>query len=880
MLPGRITLSAAIASATFAGHTATTATAATSDLRLGHSVVPTAERIELVLDADKPDYTGRVHIDLDVRESVREFRLHAEDMTLDRITLVPAANADDPAAALTLTPTTGTIGLVTLAADRPLTPGAWVLRIDFANQYNTDATGLYRMQQDGAGYLFTQFEADDARQAFPCFDEPEFKIPWEMTIEVPPAHIAVFNTPVAEETRRPDRRRVVFAKSKPMPSYLLAIATGPLETVDIPDLGVPGRVITVRGQKHLAALAVQTTPPLLRAAERWFGQKYPYEKLDLLAVPEYWAGAMENPGAITYAANVLLVDSAAASVQQRRTLVRISAHELAHMWFGDLVTMRWWDDLWLNESFADWLGDKLAHEVYPEFRLDVTELSAVHNVMTNDARPSAQAIQRPIEPGDNLLENVGTQYNKGKAVLGMFEGWIGAETFQRGVREYLRAHAWGNASADDLWAALGRTSGQDLTSAMQTFLSQPSVPTVRARLLDDGRLELAQERTLNLGTQAEPLRWKIPVTVRWSDGGTVRTRTFLLDEPQRTFALESRGAVRWLLPNADALGYYRWSVPAAQWTALLEHTSELATRERIDIVSNTSALLNTGAIHGDDLLRTLARFRDDPDPLVISALVDALGKVHGAFVPDDLRDAFAPYVRETLGPALSRVGFDRKPDEAESVSLVRPSLVSWLGDHGQDPDVRARAATIARHYVEAPQSVDPALAATCLHLAALDGDRALFDTYRTQFETAKVPAVRSRYLGSLGYFRDPALVEAALRYALEGPLRPQELFSVTQGITQTESGRDRAFRWMTENYATLVARIPGEFAGFLPGYGSCCDLQRLEAAQAFFNDPEHQARGTVTTLAKVSDASRDCARLREREGASVAAYLQSAVGQR
>jgi alanyl aminopeptidase len=754
-----------------------------------------------------------------------------------------------------------------------------VLDIEFSNRFNTDATGLYRMEQEGAGYLFTQFEADDARRAFPCFDEPEFKIPWEMTIEVPAAHMAVFNTPIAKETPRGEFRRVEFVRSKPMSTYLLAIATGPLESIDIPDLGVPGRVVTVRGQKHLAGLAAQMAAPLLHGCERWFGQEYPFEKLDLLAVPEFWPGAMENPGAITFAARILLVDPAATSIQQRSGLARILAHELAHMWFGDLVTMRWWNDLWLNESFADWMGDKITHEVYPEFRTDVTELSSVHNVMTNDVRPSAQAIHREVAADANLLENVGVQYNKGKAVLGMFESWIGPQNFQRGVRDYLKEHEWGNATGDDLWAALGRVSGQDLTGAMRTFLSQPGVPMIRAQILDDGRLELQQERCLNLGTQAGPLAWRVPVMVRWSDGGTVRTRTFLLDKPKQSFALESKQPLRWLLPNAAANGYYRWSLPPVQWKTLLEHTSELEPRERIDTIANASALLNAGQLHGDELLRTLARFRDDTDPLVIDALVDALGRARGAFVPDELREAFAPYVRHTLGPALARFGLDRTPSEPETVSLVRPSLIEWLGDEGNDSAVRKRAAVEARRYVDAPQSVDPALATTWLQLAAIEGDRALFDTYRTQFENAKIPAVRNRFLGALGHFRDPKLQDAALRYALEGPLRSQEVLAITGGMTQTDAGRDRTLRWIMDNYDALSKRIAAEFVGFLPNYGTSCDVQRLEAVQAFFNDPAHQTRGTKSTLAKVSDATRDCARVREREGGAAATYLQATVGQ-
>src|SRR5262249_30841338 len=306
---------------------------------------------------------------------------------------------------------------------------------------------------------------------------------------------------------------------------------------------------------------------------------------------------MENPGAITYSTNVLLVDPKAATVAQRRSQVRVTAHELSHMWFGDLVTMAWWDDLWLNESFADWLGDKITTEVHPEFRNDVSALSQIQGTMTGDTRPSSRAIEHDVKPGDNLMQDVGTAYNKGKAVLGMFETWVGPVAFQNGVRSYLRQHSWGNATADDLWAALSKTSGQDLAGAMRTFLEQPGLPLVTASVGADGKLELAQRRFLNAGVDAPALQWRIPVPVRWSDGKATHTQTFLLTEPKQSFALGA-GAPAWVLPNADSYGYFRWSVSPDNWSALVSHTQELTPRERVGLVGNSAALLDGGMLHG------------------------------------------------------------------------------------------------------------------------------------------------------------------------------------------------------------------------------------------------------------------------------------------
>ena len=277
------------------------------------------------------------------------------------------------------------------------------------------------------------------------------------------------------------RRTVAFARTKPLPSYLLALATGPLETVPIPGMSVPGRVVTVKGASGLAGEAVRTTPPLLAALERYFGRPYPYEKLDLIAVPEFWPGAMENPGAITFRDTILLLDARGASAAQREAHVTINAHELAHMWFGDLVTMEWWDDLWLNESFASWMGDKAAEEAFPELRTAVSDVATLQGAMVTDARLSTRAIRQPVSALDNLLQAADTlAYQKGEAVLGMVEAWVGPEAFRKGVLDYLAAHEWKNASAADLWRALGKAAGKDVGGVLATFLDQPGIPLVEA----------------------------------------------------------------------------------------------------------------------------------------------------------------------------------------------------------------------------------------------------------------------------------------------------------------------------------------------------------------------------------------------------------------
>jgi alanyl aminopeptidase len=837
------------------------------DVRLGTNVVPTFQAVELELDASTADYTGSVRVDLLVRKETKVFRFHAEAMELESVTLVRDKELLD------LTYEVGEKGVVTVTTKYTLPPGEYKMGIAFNDDFNTDAVALYRMEKDGLGYSFTQFEADDAREAFPCWDEPMFKIPYQMTLTVPGDHLAVTNTPIESETTLEDgRKRIVFMTTKPMPSYLLAIATGPLETVEIPGLDIPGRIVTVKGQSHLAGFAIDTTPPILAALEEYFGSKYPYKKLDMIAIPEYWPGAMENPGAITWSDGLLLLDPKTASVGQKRFLVRVNAHELAHMWFGDLVTMKWWDDLWLNESFADWMGDKIAHQVYPQYKQNLSSTREMQGIMFEDARPSTTPIRRPIESTDNLLEDVGLAYDKGKAVLAMFEQWLGEEAFRNGVVNYINDNAWGNATAADFWKHLDKASGKKLSPAMATFIDQPGVPMISLEIQGKGKVRLSQKRFHNYGTTVENLTWHVPVGIKYSIGGQIQTQTFMLDKKLTTIDLGSD--VDWILPNLEAHGYYRWSVPSEMLQDLASSASQnLTARERIAFISNLGSLVLAGGVGGDEYLRSMTYFSEDREPLVLSTMIASLDGVKEAFVPEEEEEVFAVYVSQTLGPAMKWCGFEATPDEDETMSLIRPRLIAWLGDDGRDEKVMAFAKNQAKAYLEDPSSVDPSIAGVAISLAAHEGDQALFDEYKKRAEETQIPTERRRFLGALGSFRNPGLQEETLRYAIEGPVRPQEMFQVSMGIGTTSAGRERVYRWMTENYDTIVGRIPPVFASFMTMFAGGCSEERLANAHEFFGRPEHQVAGTDKQLAKVSDQVNDCLGLREREGEAVSRYL-------
>jgi alanyl aminopeptidase len=495
--------------------------------------------------------------------------------------------------------------------------------------------------------------------------------------------------------------------------------------------------------------------------------------------------------------------------------------------------------------------------------------------MDTDARLSTHAIRQPVDAFanfDRLFDSLA--YQKGQAVLGMLENWLGPEVFRRGILAYLKEHEWKNATAGDLWRALSAASGQDVRGVTTSFLDQGGVPLVSLETLPGGKVRLQQRRFLNYGVEApNPTSWKIPVVLRYSDGRQTYTQSVLLADAEQTVTLERTTSPAWVHPDADERGYYRWWVPSAMLQAIADHAAQLTPRERVGLLSNAAALLDAGLLHGDEFMRMLAQFANDPQPEVVSAVLDGLDKVNVTFITPATAAPFAVTVRTMLRPALKRYGIAKARGEAEAVSLMRPNLLSTLGAYGWEPEVLAWARVTARRYLDHPDSVDVSVAGTALNLAARDGSVELFEEYRTRFETAKIPSERSRYLTALGKFRNGGLVDRALDYALTGPLRPHEIFTIPRALTEDQTLRERGWVWLRTSYRTIVRKIPPFYMPALPSFADCCRKDWVEQVKEFFNYPETNYPGTHEELAKVIDSVNDCTGLKEREELSVTRYL-------
>lgn len=842
--------------------------------RLDRRVRPKAQGLVLQLDPAAEGYSGLARFQLDVSEPVEGFSFHAHAMGLDRLELT------GPEGLIPLTVESHSpAGLVTVRTEGQLSTGEYGFTVGFSNEYDTRATSMYKVALDADSYVFTDFEPTDARGAWPCWDEPEYKIPFEMTVRVPDGLEVVSNTPILTATTSGGWKTVQFARSKPMSTYLLAVAVGPFDHVPITGLSVPGRVLAVRGKAHLAQLAAEVTPPILVALEQYFGRPYPYAKLDLIAVPEFGPGAMENVGAVTFREDILLVDGDRGSVKERRRQILVIAHELAHMWFGNLVTMSWWDDLWLNESFANWLEYKVAADLFPHLG---TDLILTHsNSLERDARPSTRAIRKPVHSAADVLEDLGLAYGKGEAVLAMVEQWLGEGAFRRGVVSYIERHAWGNARGADLWGALAEASGQDVSGLMASFLDQPGCPLVRVERGPGSSLVVTQERFLNYGVSADKQLWTVPVRLRYSDGVRVDSLTVLLSESSQEVVLGGISApaseIEWVYPDGGALGYYRWSAPRDMLARLAEDgEAVLSARERLAFLDNAAALLDAGLMGADQYMAVLSSFAGDGEPQVVLGVIDeGLAKMRRTFATGELAGVYDDHVRRILRPALDRIGAESRPGEGSSVALLRPVLFQELGLAG-DVEVRQRAGELAEQYLVDPSSVEASLVGPCLALAALAGDTRMVEVYTRAIESAPSPAHRDRLIQSLGAFRDPAAREAALDYVLSGALRPQELLTVPwmMGKFDPGYGDDVAGAWLASHYTDVAGEVPRFQVPYLVRVvAGRCSREQLGRARTWFGGAANQSVGSQRYLDKVSDSVEDCASLGERELDRVEAFL-------
>lgn len=855
------------------------------EVRLPAGPRPTRAALELTVDPREETFSGRAAIDVELPEATSFIWLNATELELT------SAGATAGGDAVTARVVPGGEDFVGLAFARPVGPGgvrlelAWRARLD-----SERSRGVYRVQEpDGEHYAYTFFEPLDARRAFPGFDEPAYKIPWRLTFHVRAGDVALGNSPVESETDRGDGwKTVVLAESKPMPSYLVAFVVGPFDVVDAGTAGghgTPLRFVVPRGRGGELGYAREVTPRIVTLLEEYFGAPYPYEKLDVAVVPRYW-GTMEHPGLVALGQPLTLISAAEDSLQRRRIYANIAIHELAHYWFGDLVTMAWWDDTWLNEGLAYWLDQKITDRLEPTWRYGLESLGWVQAVMKADSLATVKRVRQPVNTRDDVQRSFDNYitYGKGAAVIGMFEAWIGEETFRRAIRRYLEAHAWGNATTEDLFAAIDAEAGAGVAAALATFLDQPGVPLVSVSLEcprgGTPRLALAQERYLPTGSRADAAQiWQVPVCVRWgSRQGTGRACT-LLRAPSGTLELEgARRCPDWVVGNEGARGYYRVAYPPELLSALGRRLGKLPVAEQVAFLADARALVLAGRLPIGDALALATKVSADrgADRLLLGAALAIFGEVRDDLLPRDVRLRYAKLVRTLFSARAGALGWTPREGESPDDRLLRVSLLRLLGLVGEDPKVIAETRRLTLLWLDDRAAVDADLAEAALGVAARFGDAALFDRLLAEARRTTDREDRASVLAALGRFTDPVLLDRALEVLLSGEFDLREAVSILYGpFWWSVETRDRAWQFLKDHFDELAPRLrEDEAVGLIFVIRSFCDEAQRADAEAFLRPRVATIDGGTPVLEEHLERIDLCIAARRRDEPGIIEFLK------
>jgi puromycin-sensitive aminopeptidase len=789
--------------------------------RLPRTAAPRRYQLELIPDLVASRFEGSVVVTLDVIERVDQLVCNAVDLQINE------ASLETPDGAILA----GEV-LLDVEAQRavitfkePVEPGTgYQLRMPFTGILNDQLHGFYRSTfttDDGAKRVIavTQFEATDARRAFPCWDEPDFKATFAVTLVVDQDLLALSNGAVlSEEPAAGGRRRVTFIETMPMSTYVVAMIVGAFELTSPREIdGVTLRVVSVPDKANLTGFAIEAGSHALRFFSRYFEIPYPTEKIDHVAIPDFAFGAMENLGCVTYRETALLVDPAAASQLELHRVASVIAHETAHMWFGDLVTMKWWNGIWLNEAFATFMEVLSTDDFNPDWDVWTGFGLGKAAALATDGLRNTRPIEYPVEePQDaDAMFDVLT-YQKGGAVLRMLEQYLGPDTFRAGVRRYLKTHAYANTETTDLWDAIEAVSGEPVRAVMDSWIFQGGYPLLSVRPEGDRSVTLTQRRflyqpeALSTGDESkEPgARWGVPVNLRAAVGGTVQRRRLLLTDDSATVDFE--GPLDWVVANDGAWGFYRVRYEASLLQRLV--SAGLATicepLERMALVDDRWAQVLEGATGLDEWAWLVEALGHEVDPDVWSSVTGAVRLLD--LIGDDKADrpAIRSFVGRVCQPMWSRLGWDPPADESKRLGLTRARLMSALALFGDDAAVRDEATRRFHRYRDDGSGLAPDLLTAVTRVVAASGGSTAWHAILDLYRSATTPQDKARYLFALPDTDDVTLLSETLDMTLSQEVRSQDAAYLISGVMTNRLGGKLAWEWLEQHWDEVRALLP------------------------------------------------------------------------
>lgn len=855
--------------------------------QLGDNVRPTQYDVNLRMDPSADGMSGLVTIDVEIDKPTEQIWIHGKNMTV----MDAYASQGDTiikAAYTQIDPLEAPSGVARLNFETPLSAGEATISVTYETPYNTSLFSAYKVTRGEDDYIITQFEPMGAREAFPSFDEPRFKVPFDLTISSPADNVVYANTPKMAVTDDADGWTThVFSTTRPLPTYLVAFGAGPFDVVDygnLPPNNIRTQPLTLRGLaakgsgKQLG-YALENTDGILMALEEYFGSPYPYEKLDLIAAPDYAFGAMENPGAIVYREYLLLLDDNA-PLRQQRSYAGVHSHELAHQWFGNLVTPVWWEDIWLNEAFATWMGNKGTSMWKPEGNYDFNTLKSALGAMQIDSLSTTRKVREPLARSENVMDQFdGITYRKGGGVLSMFESYVGEDKFRDGVRLHMKRYADDVATGDDFFKSIADGSGNpDVVSAMKSFVDQSGLPLVKG-VLDCSPDELAckkphialnQTRYAPLGSKIEQGQsWEIPIcaNVGYDDDGGSEKFCTLLTEETGILQLPLRGRPVWFTLNENGSGYYRFTLDSDGWTALLSNVDALNTREQLTMIDSLKAAYAAGTVDSFVYIEGLKTFAKSEQYDVASSAASGLSGL-SRLLPNGKNPSLARLTNEMFADRYAAI---KDADTAEG-KLLTPTLAGLLTGMGENTDLRADFAVKGVKYL----GLDGAANKKAVSSNLLS--RALRETMRVRPQDA-APKLRAMVtsgsafekgaaIGALASTDDKTLAADLREAALKDTdaMTGRQAASLISAMMGNDSLRDDTWTWLKVNFDDFVtSRVADVRKPGMPGFARFCDLEKRNEAEAFFNDKATLIPGYERNLKQSLESMELCVALKSEK---------------
>lgn len=823
-----------------------------NDFRLSKDVRPTRYALQFDLDLEGWTFAGTGTIGMTLERPAREITLHSVDLDIKTGGDIASVSYDEASQTAT----------VTLASELPA--GAQELQLEWSGVIAERLRGLYRSTRPGERYAATQFEAADARRAFPCFDEPEFKARFTVTLVHDGALAPISNMPIEKtEAVGTGRQRTTFRETPVMSSYLLAFTVGPYESTPpaTTKTNVECRVWLPTGTADQAIFARDAHVQSVEWLEQYTNIPYPFApKVDAIGIPDFEAGAMENPGAITYRTTLLAADQKTASMATFKAVFSVAAHELTHMWWGDLVTMAWWNDLWLNESFASFVGEKCTAGVNPEWRYTRDVVAQNAPAFTLDSLLSTHPISMEAKNVDEANERFdAVTYLKGQGVLRMIENYLGEDEFRSGVRIYLDRHKWGNATAGDFWRALDEASGRDVTGLATAWITEPGHPLVTCTVRESASglaVDLAQKRFF-ADPALEPTQqlWPVPLVIRYGvRGGEVKELRYVLESASGS--VELPGAT-WYFPNGGGVGFYRFAFDDRSIAMLAEEIGRLTPEERLSLLDDQWALARANKATVGQVLNLVAGLKGEDDLYVLRMLAEILAWLSHNVVRGATERPFRELVDATFRPQLERLGWANREDDTPDEREKRQLVIGALGHTAAAPDVRAEATRLITAHLDGVTRLEPDVAGPIASVAAILGDAALYERYVARMQEAEKtdPQEENRFRVALTDFRDPALVDRFAGSLFTDLIRDQDRAILLQRMHALAHAREAALRTLKASWDEYVTKMdPGGKQRSANATGQLTPRDLVEQAAAFLR--EKQSPDIKETVAQATERMR------------------------